>query len=206
MSVVEYADNWVVEDAAVSAARTRGSELVPAIPSPTTCSVLRTMAQSIKAEAVVQAGSDSGVSGLYLLAGMADSGVLTSIEPHPDADRLSRETFRAARFGTRVRPISGDPLDVIGRLADNAYDMVVVGAGLGAPAPFLAEARRLLKPGGVAVVLRALGSDAVITDETKRDEATVAWRHTLNEISEDPTVVATLLPIDGGVLIVQLPK
>ncbi len=206
MEVRTFTDEWFVEDANVDAARHRGAELATAQPSQTAASLLRMLAAALDAAAVVQAGADSGVSGLYLLEGMAEDGVLTSIEAAPDADRASREAFRAAQADARVRSIAGDPLDVISRLTDHAYDLVVVGEVTSDPAPFLAQARRLLRPGGAAVFLRAFGPDETVLDPTLRDDVTMARRHFLNEISEDPTLIASLLPVDGGTLIVQLPK
>lgn len=201
-----FADDWYAEDPLVTAARSRGADLVPTVPAPAACAVLRSLATALQAAAVVQAGADSGITGLYLLDGMDDAGILTSIEAHPDADRAARETFRMARAGSRVRSITGDPLDVTSRLADGAYDMVVVGDGAGDAGVFLAEARRLLRPGGAAIFLRAFGPGSLVIDSTIRDETTLARRHFLNEVAEDPTLTSTLLAVDGGLLIVQVPR
>jgi len=200
-----YAEEWYVEDAVVAGARTRGVALQPAQPSASVTSVLRMLAATTEAAAVVQAGADSGVSGLYLLSGMTPKGVLTCIEPDAEADQVARESFRAAGVTARVRSINGDPLDVFSRLADHAYDLVVAGDGVGELAELLVAARRLLRPGGVAVFLRVFGPDECVIDATVRDPETTARRRFLNEVSEDPTVIASLLPIDGGVLIIQLP-
>mgnify|MGYP003608047684 FL=1 len=204
MDAHSYAEEWYVEDAVVSGARTRGAALRPAQPSASVTSVLRMLAVSNSATAVVQAGADSGVSGLYLLAGMTPKGVLTSIEPEAEADQVARESFRAAGVTARVRSINGDPLDVFSRLADHAYDMVVAGDGVGDLAELLVQARRLLRPGGVAVFMRVFGPAEGVIDATVRDPEATAARRFLNEVSEDPTVLASLLPIDGGLLVIQL--
>ncbi|MFI0432417.1 MAG: O-methyltransferase [Candidatus Nanopelagicales bacterium] len=206
MEVESFTDEWHVADEVTLAARERGAGLPNGQPSPTTCGVLRAVACATNASAVVQAGADSGVSGLAVLAGMAPGGILTSIEATPEADRAARQTFREAGAGAAVRSITGNTLDVISRLADHAYDMVVVGADAAHRATYLAQARRLLRPGGAAVFLGVFGPADEVLDPARRDEATAAERHFLGELAEDPTVTATLLPIDGGVLVVQLPR
>ncbi len=206
MEVQSFTDEWHVADEVAMAARERGADLPGGQPSPTACGVLRSVACAINAAAVVQAGADSGVSGLAVLSGMAPGGILTSIEASPEADRAARQTFREAGSGAAVRSITGNTLDVISRLADHAYDMVIVGADAAHRATYLSQARRLLRPGGAAVFLGVFGPSDEVLDPARRDEPTVAERHFLGELAEDPTITASLLPIDGGILIVQLPR
>ncbi len=205
MGTEGYTDNWHVEDSVVTAARSRGATLGGGVPSPTAGAVLRSIAAALNAAAVVQAGADSGVSGLYLLEGMAGNGILTSIEADPESDRAARESFRESRAGSRVRSINGAPLDVLSRLTDHAYDLMVVGDSLGDGPAYLEQARRLLRPGGAAVFLAVLGDDERVADLGQRDDETMAARHFLGELAEDPSVVATLLPVANGTLLVQIP-
>lgn len=203
MGAEEYTDEWHVEDAVVSGARSRGGALGSSVPTPTAGAVLRSVAAALGASAAVQAGADSGVSGLYLLEGMRPDGVLTSIEESAESDAAARESFRVSRAGSRVRSINGAPLDVLSRLTDHAYDLVVVGAGLGASAPYLDQARRLLRTGGAAIFLQVLGDNDVVADLSQRDDATMAARHFVGELAEDPSVISTLLPVGNGTLIIQ---
>lgn len=202
MDIESFANDWFHEDPLIGSARQRGAHLESSHIAPTTGGLLRTLATTLDARAVVQAGGDGGVSSLYLLAGMADNGVLTAIEANPAADQVAREVFREASTGHRVRPITGRPLDVISRLADHAYDLVVVGAGSGESAEYLIQAQRLLRPGGVVVFLGVLGADRGVLDPSRRDEATVAARQFLGEAADNPAFNASLLPMDSGVLVI----
>jgi predicted O-methyltransferase YrrM len=202
MDIESFANEWFKEDPQIASARERGTQLPGRQVTPATGGLLRTLASTVGARAVVQAGGDGGVSSLYLLAGMADKGVLTAIEAHPAADQVAREVFREASAGHRVRPITGRALDVISRLADHAYDLVVVGAGSGQSAEYLIQAQRLLRPGGVVVFLGVLGDDEAVLDPSRRDEATTAARMFLNDTADNPTFTASLLPMDSGVLVI----
>ncbi len=202
MDIESFANDWFHEDPLIVSARQRGAHLESSHITPTTGGLLRTLATTLDARAVVQAGGDGGVSSLYLLAGMADNGVLTAIEANPAADQVAREVFREASTGHRVRPITGRALDVISRLADHAYDLVVVGAGSGESAEYLIQAQRLLRPGGVVVFLGVLGADQGVLDPSRRDEATVAARQFLAEAADNPAFNASLLPMDSGVLVI----
>jgi len=197
-------DNWHVEDAVMAAARERGRSADVAQPSPTLGALLRTLTSAMAAQAVVQVGADSGMSGLYLLNGMPEDAVLTSIESVPTQDRLAREAFRLAEVGHRARSITGDPLEVCSRLTDGAYDIVVIGAAVGDRESFLEQARRLVKGGGTAVFLGVFGPDDAVLDQARRDDVTTAARRFLDEAMEDPELRCALLPLDHGTLIVEI--
>ncbi|MDQ1248681.1 MAG: hypothetical protein QG597_3054 [Actinomycetota bacterium] len=205
MDIESFADEWYRESSIIAAARDRGAQLPDGNVSPATGGVLRSVATALAAAAVVQAGGDGGVSSLYLLEGMADKGVLTAIESAPAPDQVAREVFREAGTGHRVRPITGKTLDVISRLADHAYDLLVVGPAVTDRAEHLDQARRLLRPGGAAIFLGVFGADQCVLNPSHRDEQTSAQRLFLTEVGDDPSVTASLIPIDNGVLVVFIP-
>ncbi len=202
MDIESFANEWYREDPQIVAAREHGSHLASSQVSPAAGGLLRTLATSLNARTAVQAGGDGGVSSLYLLAGMAQDGVLTAIEADPATDNVAREVFREAGTGHRVRPITGRSLDVISRLADHAYDLVVIGAGAKEPSEHLAQAMRLLRPGGVVVFLGVLGDGDAVMDPSRRDEHTSVARHFLTDAADNPTFVASLMPIDSGILVI----
>lgn len=204
MESIGTTDAWHVEDARLAGARERGHHVDLTQPSPTLGAFLRVLASAMGAEAVVQVGADSGVSGLYLLDGMADGGVLTSIESVPVRDRAARETFRMAETGNRVRSITGDPHEVIARLTDGAYDLVLVGADVTDRAAYLDHARRLLRAGGTAIFLGVFGPDDDVLDQARREPEVVAARRFLDEVMEDEQLRCALLPMDHGTLVIEL--
>ena len=197
-------DAWHVEDAALAAARDRGNNASLDQPSATLGAFLRVLCSAMEAEAVVQVGADSGVSGLCILDGMSAGGVLTSIESVPVRDRAARDTFRQAAAGTRVRSITGDPHEVVARLTDGAYDLVLIGSDINDRATYLDHARRLLREGGTAVFLGVFGPDDAVLDQSRRDAETLAARRFLDETMADEQLSCALLPMDHGTLVIEL--
>ena len=64
--------------------------------SPGVGSALRFLAAAVKARAVVEMGTGTGLSGLWLLRGMRPDGVLTSIDVDPEHQRIARAAFVAS--------------------------------------------------------------------------------------------------------------
>jgi predicted O-methyltransferase YrrM len=124
--------------------------------------VLRLLAAATRAKSVVEIGTGTGVSGLWLLRGMRPEGVLTSIDIEPDLLAMARQSFAAAGFTAgRARLIPGAAREVLPRLADGAYDLVFVDGEVSEYGECVDAAHRLLRDGGVLVVNNALaGADA----------------------------------------------
>lgn len=195
-----YAEFFVPESEAVVAARDRAAELGCVATGSGTAAALAFLAASVNARAVVEIGTGVGVSGVSLLAGMTADGILTTIDIEAEHQRAARKAFTDAGIAPgRTRLINGRALDVLPRLTDGAYDLVFVDGDRTEYPQYVAEALRLLRPGGLLVVDGALAGDRV-ADPTQRDAETVAVRDAGRTVRDDETLVAALLPVGDGLL------
>lgn len=161
---------------------------------------LQFLASALAARAVVEIGTGAGASGLYLLRGMAQDGVLTSIDVEPEHQRAARQAFTEAGFPpSRYRLIMGQALEVLPRLTDGGYDLVFVDAAQPEYPRYLETGVRLLRPGGVIVVHRAaLGGRA--GDASAKDAEVIAVREAARLIAEDERLTPVLIPLGDGLL------
>jgi predicted O-methyltransferase YrrM len=200
---VDKAQSWVYAEElieVIAGARTRSEELGVAPVSTGTGAVLRLLAATVGARSVAEIGTGAGVSGLWLLDGMPDDGVLTTIDIEGEYQRSARESFLDFNVRpARTRLISGRALDVVPRLADGAYDLVHVD-GDPAEAPEVVEhAIRILRSGGILVVSRALAGDRV-ADPARRDDVTVTARELIRALKADERLTPALLTAGTGVI------
>ena len=130
-----YADAFVAEDDILTRARERAQEVGVVAIGPGGGAALRFLASVMEARAVVEIGTGTGVSGLWLLRGMRSDGILTTVDIETEHQRLARETFNEAGIATqRARTIAGAALDVLPRLTDGHYDLAFVdGHGIAHP-------------------------------------------------------------------------
>src|SRR4051812_24662943 len=132
---------------------------------------------------------------------MPADGVLTTIDVEVENQRAAREAF--AEDGVkpnRARLISGRALDVLPRLTDAAYDLVLVDADKLEYAAYLEAGVRLLRPGGVLAVDNALWHNKV-ADPAQRDEQTTAVREAGRFVRDHDQLTAALLPVGDGLLL-----
>ncbi|MCY7395692.1 MAG: O-methyltransferase [Nocardioides sp.] len=198
-----YAEAFVAEDDLLAAARARADEVGVVAIGPGGGAALRLIASILDARAVVEVGTGTGVSGLWLLRGMRHDGVLTTVDIETEHQRLARETFAEAGVPTqRARTIAGAALEVLPRLTDGHYDLVFVDGDKTEYAACLAEALRLLRPGGVVAFDNTLWHDRV-ADSSVRDEETLAVRELLRQVTEHEELVPALLPVGDGLLVAK---
>ncbi len=164
---------------------------------------LRFLAAVTGARSVVEIGTGTGVSGLWLLRGMRPDGVLTTVDTEAEHQRLAKQTFTEGGIAPqRVRLIPGAALDVLPRLTDGHYDLVFCDGDKQEYGDYLDEALRLLKPGGIVAFDNALWHDRV-ADPAQRDQETVAIRELGRTMREHDTLLPLLLPVGDGLLVAR---
>lgn len=193
-TLAELSELAAAEGSELSAARGRAGQET-SVPSPPVGALLAWIASSVAARHVVEVGSAIGVTGLWLLRGMHPKGVLTSIEPDPHAQGLAGQAFDDAGVGDRVRSILGDPLEVLDRLSDHTYDLLVFQRVDQEHHKLLSHAVRLLRPGGVLVARSiAVGSGPEVR----------ARRAFVQALADDDRLTAVVLPLDAGIAVATL--
>lgn len=200
--ISSYSDAWQTQDDQQAAARQRSSELGAAAPSRTGAAIVSALVAATGARAVVEVGTGTGVSGLAIFGGMADDGVLTTIDADGNHQSAAKAAFSAANIDPgRARLITGVPSEVLPRLTDAAYDAVVINDLAADPGAYLDQALRLLRVGGVVVLANVLGNDRAAADPIQRDPRTTALRELGESVKANDNLTAALLPLDDGLLV-----
>lgn len=199
--VLAHAEASISEDAIVSAARERAVDSGAGAVTPAVGALLSLLARLSGGRAIVEVGTGAGVSGLWLLSGMREDGVLTTIDIEPEHQRLAKQAFTEAGVGPgRTRLIAGRAQEVLTRLADESYDLVFVDAAPADQPHFVTEGVRLLRPGGVIVLHRA-ALDGRAGDPLAHDAEVTAVREAARLIAEDDRLNPVLVPLGDGILI-----
>ena len=92
-----YAEEFVAEDEVLAAARARAEEVGVVPIGSGGGAALRFLASVLDARAVVEIGTGTGVSGLWLLRGMRADGVLTTVDIEAEHQRLATRDLHRGR-------------------------------------------------------------------------------------------------------------
>lgn len=199
---IAYADSFLPEDVNQIAARERGVELGTYDATAGSGAFLKFLAELISAESIVEIGTGSGVGTLWLIDGMKENGVITSIDDEIQHAQIAKEAMLDADIPTsKYRFITNEPLEVMQKLAEDAYDLVVIRSNPEIILDLIDEANRILRKNGVMAIDRFFGGGKV-NDPAQRDERSVALRDAGKSLKMNSEVWSIALnPIGDGVLV-----
>lgn len=197
-----FAESFILENPVKAAARARGVEVGTVDVTPGTGAYLRYLAHQLSAQSVVEVGTGSGVGSLWLLEGIINSGTLTSIDDEMEHSAIAKLAFADADIPqSRYRLITNSVMDVMTKLTDRAYDLVVYRHNPEDLAFAISESHRVLRSGGTLVIDNFFGA-AKVQDPAQRDDKTIALREAGKLIKADTNSwMSALIPTGDGLLL-----
>ncbi|CAG7845183.1 Putative O-methyltransferase/MSMEI_4947 [Pseudoclavibacter triregionum] len=194
-----YLDERVEESEAQREARVLALELGLRPISPLAGAHLSTVTAAVRAGRILEIGGGIGTATLWLRRG-APSAELTVLEEQGEWSGIARRALLAdgARPGA-LRFIAGSEAEVLARMSDAAYDLVVIADDAPRFPARLQHALRLAKPGGTILALGAMRG-SMLANPARRDPLTAGMRLIIDELETHPDFVASVLPIERGIL------
>jgi len=194
-----FAAEATVEPEHIARARAHALELGAApvsAPVGAQCAVIAAASQALN---IVEIGTGAGVSGLWLLHG-SPRATLTTIDKEPEHLGAARQAFAEARIpAARARFITGRASEVLPRMNEASYDIVLVDADAEGVIEYVEHGLRLVRAGGTVLVPRVMAGGAV-ADPVRRDAVTTAYRSLIQETQASSAVIGALSIVGEGLL------
>ncbi len=188
-----YSQSFITEDSSLIKARDKSKELGLSAIGQGVGSLLKFLASTIDASNVVEIGTGTGVSGLWLFRGMNSAGVLTSIDSDQERQRAAKEIFSEAGIASnKIRLIAGRAIEVVAKLTDNAYDLMFISGDKLEYETLLDQSLRLLRPGGILLF------NNILDDSNSADNEAV--KAVSEKIKDDSRLVSVMLPSGSGII------
>jgi predicted O-methyltransferase YrrM len=195
----KFAEELVVESELIGGARAHSLEHGVESVSPAQGAQLAVLAAATGAKSIIEIGTGFGVSGLWMLTG-APEAVLTSIDQEVEFQQAAKRAFGdLGAPANRTRLIAGRALDVLPRMNESSYDLVLVDADPGSIIEYVEHALRLVRVGGTVAIPHALWRGRV-ADPAQRDETVATFRGLLTETAASPAVLSSLSLAGDGLL------
>jgi predicted O-methyltransferase YrrM len=195
----KYAEELVIEGEAIQAARATSLEHGVEPISPSQGAQLAVLAAATNATSIIEVGTGFGVSGLWAFTG-APEATLTSIDLEVEYQQSAKRAF--SDFGipvNRARLIAGRAHEVLPRMNESSYDIVLVDADPGSVIEYVEHALRLVRVGGTVLVPHALWRGRV-ADPAQRDETVTNFRTLIDEIARSKAVLSAVSLAGDGLL------
>lgn len=165
--------------------------------------LLRVLLAMKRPERILEVGTGTGFSALYMEACAPEVQEIVTIEQFPQ--RIEKAEAHFAQYDTekKIRLRKGDAAALLPELPAETFDFLFLDAAKGQYGSFLPELLRVLLPGGVLVADNVLQDGTVLESRfavTRRDRTIHArMRDFLREILQDEALTTTVLPVGDGV-------
>jgi predicted O-methyltransferase YrrM len=156
---------------------------------PETAELLGVLVRATGARRVLELGTSSGYSTLWLADAVEETGgEVTSVELDPGRTAMARATLE--RAGLAAELVTGDAAEALRASADGAWDLVFLDAERPAYAGYWPDLLRTLRPGGGLLAI-----DNVVSHAAEVEEIAAL-------VEAEPAVTTTIVPIGAGVRLV----
>lgn len=163
--------------------------------------LLRFVSLMIRPRRVLEVGTFTGYATLCMAEGLADDGILHTIEANDELGWLIRKYLKKAGLESKVQLYLGDAAVIIPTLGED-FDLIFLDAG---KLDYMAHYELVLaktRPGGFLLADNVLWDSKVASDDEK-DETAGALRKFNDCVQNDPRVDNILLPVRDGILLIR---
>jgi caffeoyl-CoA O-methyltransferase len=165
-------------------------------------SLLSLLSKLVHPHRILEIGTYTGYSALCLAEGLADNGVLHTIEINDELESLATSFFEESGLRGRIIQHIGDAAEVLPLLEDQ-FDLVFIDAD---KRQYLLHYNLVFPKvaiGGVIIADNTLWAGKVIQKVTLADEQTIGIMQFNDFVKDDPRVETFMIPVRDGITVLR---
>lgn len=160
--------------------------------------LLALFSKLLRPKVVVEIGTFTGYSAICLAQGLAENGVVHTVEANPELEYLIRKYIQKAGLESSIQPYIGQAQDIIPTLP-GPFDLVFIDAAKQEYAFYYDLVIEKIRPGGLLIADNVLWDGKVLAPEKDADAA--ALDDFNRKVRNDPRVEQLILPVRDGLLV-----
>lgn len=164
--------------------------------------LLAMISQLLRPQQILEIGTYTGYSAICLAEGLAEDGLLHTIDVNAELEDMVRRYFAEAGLTDKIHYYLGRALDIIPTLP-YTFDLVFIDADKLNNGRYFDVVIDKVRPGGVIITDNVLWSGKVTGTDKKPDKDTQSVLDFNRKVHADPRVENILLPIRDGLLIAR---
>jgi len=133
---------------------------------------LQLFSQALRPDTILEIGTFTGYSAICLAKGLAEGGILHTIDNDPEVEAMARDYFQKAGLQNQIRLHIGDALEIIGRL-NGPLDLIFIDADKTQYASYYDHVFDKTPPGGFILADNVLWSGRVLQADKDEDTAAI---------------------------------
>ena len=162
--------------------------------------VLSMISKLIKPKNVLEIGTFTGYSALSIAEGLADEGVIYTIDKNEELEELQQKYFNKSAFNKQIKTYSGKALDIIPTI-DKKFDLVFIDADKSNYVNYFHLIINKMNSGGIILSDNVLWYGKVAEKADDKDIDTLALQEYNILLNNDLRIETLMLPIRDGLTI-----
>lgn len=163
---------------------------------------LSMLSRMIAPKRILEIGAFTGYSALCLAEGLAEGGVLHTIESDDELEDMIRENIAEAGMQDKIVVHIGDALELLDTLTET-FDLVFIDADKREYEAYYEKVLPLLNKGGFILADNTLWDGKVLLKAEKQDEQTRSIQDFNQKIANDQRISKVILPLRDGLTLMQ---
>jgi len=160
-------------------------------------SFLQILLRSARAREVVEVGTLSGYSAIWMARALPPGGRVRTIEYARKHAEFARAWIAKSDVAERIQVLEGKGVDVLATFEADSADAAFLDADKASYPLYLEESLRIVKPGGLILVDNAFAFGQLL-DASPKDREVAAVRAFNDRRAAEPRVQAVIVPMGDG--------
>lgn len=156
----------------------------------------------LQAKNVLEIGTFTGYSAIWMAGAMPEGGKLHTIDENEELEEMMQRYFKKAGFAGKIVSHIGNALDIIPTLSET-FDMVYIDADKENYLNYYDMVIDKIRKGGLIIADNVLWHGKVISPEENTDKATQTIIDFNNHVHNDKRVENVLFPIRDGLMVAR---
>lgn len=153
----------------------------------------------INAKRVLEIGTLTGYSSIWMARALPEDGKLTTLEINPDHAEEARMNFKNAGLDNKIELILGSAMESITGLSNEKFDFVFIDADKTGYPEYFDKVISMMNKGGLITADNTLRDGDVVKENP--DEGTKTIQVFNKKVANDPRVESLLVPISDGLTV-----
>jgi caffeoyl-CoA O-methyltransferase len=163
---------------------------------------LSMLSHLVRPKTIVEIGTYTGYSALCLAEGLAEGGMLHTIDIDPYLPEMVNRYIEKAGMLDRITMHHRPALEIIPTLPA-PFDLVFIDADKQNYPNYFDAVIDRMRPGGIIIADNVLWDGKILRPDHEQDDATRALAAYTRKVKSDPRVEQVMVPIRDGVLVAR---
>jgi len=165
--------------------------------------LLSLISKMLAPQYILEIGTYTGYSALCLAEGLAEGGLLHTIDINPELKRMQEKYFGKSSYGKQIITHIGDAIDLVPELKET-FDLVFIDAHKEDYESYLDVVLPKCSSGSVILCDNVLWSGKIIEEVPEDDKATRALQRFNERIRDDDRLESIILPVRDGLTLCRV--